>query len=110
MACEAHARYVTARQKLQGRIADPELWGITDVFVDLRDGEAALGGAVWRVRSLEDRLGRLVGELRAELAALRASSAALARRDNADAAEEFAARARRRANLVAYGEWGRHRV
>ena len=109
-ACEAHARYVTARQKLQGRIADPELWGITDVFVDLRDGEAALGGAVWRVRSLEDRLGRLVGELRAELAALRASSAALARRDNADAAEEFAARARRRANLVAYGEWGRHRV
>ena len=25
-ACEAHARYVTARQKLQGRIADPELW------------------------------------------------------------------------------------
>ena len=108
--CAAHAHYGRAAQKLCDRgFDDPHgdyHLGIADVFCDIRAGEKALAGALARVRMLEDRLGCLVGELRGELAALRASSQALAQGENVDAAEEFAARARRQANLRAYGEWG----
>ena len=55
---------------------------------------------------MESGLGAVVGELQAELAALRASSAVLAQGQNVDAAEEHAACARRAVGLVAYGEWG----
>ena len=51
-------------------------------------------------------LGRVVGEMRGELVALRASSGALAQSQNVNAAEEFAARVRRAHGLLAYGEWG----
>jgi len=104
----ARMHYVRAAQKLHDRgFHDQDLWALSDVFADMRAGEAALCDALGRVRGLEDRLGELVGELRAELAALRASSAALARRENVDAAEDAAARSRRRAMLIAYGGWGK---
>ena len=80
---------------------------MADVCADMRAaGEKALGDALGRVRMLEDRLGEIVGQLRGELAALRASSQALAQREPVDAAEDFAARLRRRAALIPYGEWG----
>lgn len=79
---------------------------MADVCADMRAGEKALGDALARVRFLEDRLGGLVGELRAELAALRASSQALALQEDVGVAEDFAARLRRRAALVPYGQWG----
>ena len=65
-----------------------------EVLSDLRDSEALLGGALWRVQSFERSLGRRMGDMRAEISALRASTAALARGDNVDAAEEHAARVR----------------
>ena len=106
--CAAQAHYVSVAQKLHDRgFDDPDFWGIADVFSDMRSGGKALAEALGHVRSLEDQLGRHVGELRAELAALRASSEALVCRENVDAAEDFAARARRRAMLIAYGDWGK---
>ena len=103
----AQTHYVRAAQKLHDRgFHHQDLWALSDVFADMRAGEAALGDALGRVRGLEDRLGKLVGELRAELTALRASSEALARSGNVDAAEESAARIRRAWNLAAYGTWG----
>jgi len=73
---------------------------------ELKAGSAALEKAVLRVRELEQGLIRVVGDMQGELTALRASSQALARSGNVDAAEEFAARARRAFALDAYGEWG----
>ena len=73
---------------------------------ELKAGSAALEKAVLHVRELEQGLIRVVGDMQGELTALRASSQALARSGNVDAAEEFAARARRAFALDAYGEWG----
>ena len=103
----AQTHYVRAKEKLHDRgFHDRDMWALSDVFADMRAGEAALGDALGRVRGLKNRLGELVGELQAELTALRASSEALARSGNVDAAEESAARIRRAWNLAAYGTWG----
>ena len=103
---EAHDRHGFAEHVL----SDPSVWqdecGRQAVQRAVRAGWDSVADALVHVRLYESELGRILGEMRGELAALRASSRALADSANVNAAEEFAARVRRAHGLLAYGEWG----
>ena len=103
---KAHDRHGFAEHVLN----DPCVWqdecGRQAVQRAVRAGWDSVADALLHVRVHECVLGRVLGELRGELTALRASSEALAQSQNVNAAEEFAARVRRAHGLLAYGEWG----
>ena len=103
----AQTQLVRARHMLENLHCseDVELWRAA-AMRELRVGGTAVDAALVRVRLLERSVEQLVGELGGEIAALHASSGALAHGRNVNAAEEFAARARRLLGRSAYGEWG----